>query len=173
MLLSIIIVNYNVKYFLEQCLSSLQPAIALIDAEVWVIDNASTDGSVEYLKSKYPATNFIINTVNVGFGMANNQALQKCNGQYILFLNPDTILPEDSLTRCIDFMKAHAQAGALGIRMIDGSGNFLPESKRSFPSPHTSFYKLTGLSRIFPASKLFSRYALGYLNQYQNNEVDV
>lgn len=173
MLLSVIIVNYNVKYFLEQCLCSLFAAIDSIDAEVWVVDNASTDGSIDYLKPKFPAANFIVNTVNVGFGKANNQALQICKGKYVLFLNPDTLLPEDSLNKCTTFMETNDRAGALGIRMIDGSGTFLPESKRSFPSPMTSFYKLTGLSRLFPSSRIFSRYALTYLDEHQNHEVDV
>ena len=173
MKLSVIIVNFNVKYFIEHCLYSLSLAVESIDAEVWVVDNASTDGSIDYLKPKFQTTNFIVNTVNIGFGKANNQALQKCKGKYVLFLNPDTILPEDCLTKCIAFMEANEQAGALGVRMIDGSGKFLPESKRSFPSPLTSFYKLMGLSRLFPSSKTFSRYSLAYLDQYKNHEVDV
>jgi GT2 family glycosyltransferase len=151
----------------------LFPAIESIDAEVWVVDNASTDGSVDYLKPKFITVNFIANTGNAGFGKANNQALQKCKGKYVLFLNPDTLLPEDCLKKCVAFMETNEQAGALGIRMIDGSGTFLPESKRSFPSPMTSFYKLTGLSRLFPSSRIFSRYALTYLNEHQNHEVDV
>lgn len=173
MQLSVIIVNYNVKYFLEQCLHSVQKAIQNLDAEVWVTDNASPDNSVEYLEPKFSWVNFIRNETNPGFAKANNQALHKCSGEYILFLNPDTLLPEDALTKCITFMKSHAQAGALGIRMIDGSATFLPESKRSFPSPLTSLYKLSGLSWLFPKSKIFSRYSLAYLNEFKNYEVDV
>jgi len=162
-----------VKYFLEQCLASLIKAIEPIDAEVWVVDNASTDGSVDYLRPLFPFVHFISNTVNVGFAKANNQALVKCKGRYVLYLNPDTLLPEDTLLKSLVFLSLKPSAGALGIRMIDGSGTFLPESKRSFPSPLTSFYKLTGLSRMFPSSRIFGRYALAYLNQYQNHEVDV
>ncbi|GEO09545.1 hypothetical protein SAE01_20410 [Segetibacter aerophilus] len=148
-------------------------ALENIDAEVWVIDNASTDGGVEYLRSRYPKAQFVSNAENVGFAKANNQVLNECQGKFILFLNPDTILPEDCLTKCIGFMKGDASVGGLGIRMIDGSGDFLPESKRSFPTPLTAFYKLAGLSSLFPESRIFSRYSLAYLNQHQNHEVDV
>ena len=173
MQLSIIIVNYNVKYFLEQCLCSVQKAIQQVEAEVWVVDNASSDNSVEYLKTKFPWVKFIVNLKNTGFARANNQALFQCNGKHVLFLNPDTIIPEDCLEKCIAFMETNKQAGALGVRMTDGSGTFLPESKRSFPSPLASFYKLTGLSSLFPASAVFSRYALTYLDEFKNYEVDV
>lgn len=173
MQLSIIIVNYNVKYFLEQCLCSVDKAIQHLEAEVWVVDNASSDNSVEYLNVKFPWVKFITNLKNPGFAKANNQALSNCSGKYVLFLNPDTLIPEDSLIKCIAFMEANKQAGALGVRMIDGSGTFLPESKRSFPSPLASFYKLTGLSGLFPASAVFSRYSLTYLHEFKNYEVDV
>lgn len=173
MQLSIIIVNYNVKFFLEQCLASVNKAIGQLKAEVWVVDNASSDNSVEYLQPKFPGVKFISNVKNVGFAKANNQVLYECGGRYVLFVNPDTLIAEDTLIKCIAFMEANTQAGALGIRMIDGKGAFLPESKRSFPSPLTSFYKLVGLSRLFPSSAVFSRYALGYLDEYKNYEVDV
>ncbi len=173
MQLSVIIVNYNVKYFLEQCLLSVHKAIAGIQAEVFVVDNASADGSRSYLEPRFSNTRFIWNSENIGFGKACNQALQLASGDYILFLNPDTIVPEDCFTACISFLEQRANAGALGIRMLDGSGNFLPESKRSFPSPLTSFYKLSGLSFLFPKSKTFGRYHLGYLNEQQNHEIDV
>jgi len=171
--LSIIIVSYNVKYFLEQCLCSVQKAIEHLNAEVWVVDNASFDNSIVYLQPMFPWVKFIANVKNIGFAKANNQVLFQCRGKYVLFLNPDTLLAEDSLIKCIAFMEKNKEAGALGIRMIDGSGSFLPESKRSFPSPLTSFYKLAGLSALFPASKIFSRYSLTYLDEYKNHEVDV
>lgn len=173
MQLSVIIVNYNVKYFLEQCLYSLEKAIAQLEAEVWVVDNASTDGSAEYLQTKFECVHFIANKQNVGFAKANNQALEKAAGEYVLFLNPDTLLQEDCLIKCLLFMHANPKAGALGIRMVDGSGKFLPESKRSFPHALTSFFKLAGLGSLFPTSKVFSRYSLGYLNEFENHEVDV
>ena len=171
--ISIIIVNYNVKYFLEQCLCSVQKALTNIDWEVIVIDNNSVDGSMEYLQPKFAGVKFISNEVNAGFGKACNQGLAIANGKYILFLNPDTIVPEDCFTKCMAFFETHADAGALGIRMIDGSGKFLKESKRAFPSPSTSFYKLTGLARLFPHSKTFGRYHLGFLDEHQNHIIDV
>ncbi len=173
MTLSVIIVNYNVKHFLEQCLHSLQRSLEGIEAEVLVIDNNSTDGSIAYLSPVFPAIRFIANEGNVGFAKACNQGLFLATGRYVLFLNPDTILAEDSITKSIAFLEAHASAGALGIRMMDGSGRFLKESKRSFPAPLTSLYKLFGLSRLFPRSKIFSRYHLGHLAENQNHEVDV
>lgn len=173
MVLSIIIVNYNVKYFLEQCLCSIQKAIAGIDAEIIVIDNNSQDGSIAYLQSLFTSVIFLANEKNLGFGKANNIALQQAKGKFILFLNPDTIVAEDCFTNCISFLETTANAGAAGVRMIDGSGNFLPESKRSFPSPVSSFYKLIGLATLFPSSKIFNRYALGNLDEHQIHEIDV
>ncbi len=173
MQLSVIIVNYNVKYFLEQCLCSVEKACKNLAAEIIVVDNNSTDGSREFLLKRFPNVNFIINSVNVGFAKANNQALATAQGTYILFLNPDTIVPEDCFEKCISFFKSQPEAGALGIRMIDGSGKFLKESKRAFPSPLTSLYKLTGLTKLFPRSKTFGKYHLGNLSEKENHEVDV
>ncbi|RTL57377.1 MAG: glycosyltransferase [Sphingobacteriales bacterium] len=171
--ISVIIVNYNVKYFLEQCLCSVQKALINIKGEVIVIDNFSTDGSIEYLSAKFPSVQFIVNDKNYGFGKACNQGLAIAKGKYILFLNPDTLVPEDCFEKSVAFMESHPDAGAMGIRMLDGSGNFLKESKRAFPSPQTSFYKLTGLAKLFPRSKTFSRYHLGYLDEHKNHIVDV
>ncbi len=173
MQLSIIIVNYNVKYFLEQCLYSVQAAIRSVQAEVIVVDNNSTDDSLAYLQPLFPWVKWMANNQNTGFGVANNQALVHAKGEYILFLNPDTLLPEDCLDNCLSFMQTHSQAGALGIKMLDGSGQFLPESKRGFPSPLTSFFKLTGLAVRFPRSKTFARYHLGQLSKDESNPVDV
>lgn len=171
--LSVIIVNYNVKYFLEQCLFSVQQASGGLAVETIVIDNRSTDNSLSYLQPKFPSVRFISNAENRGFGQACNQGLKHASGKYILFLNPDTILPEDSLRKSIEYLENTPGSGALGIKMIDGSGNFLRESKRSFPSPMTSFYKLTGLAGIFPRSKVFARYHLGNLDENENHVVDV
>ena len=173
MLLSVIIVSYNVKYFLEQCLCSLQAALTDIDAEVIVIDNCSADGSIAYLQPLFPWAIFIQNATNEGFAKANNKALQHARGEYVLYLNPDTILAEDTLQQCLDFFSKHNNAGAVGVRMIDGAGTFLPESKRAFPSPIVSFYKLTGLSALFPTSGIFNKYALGFLPEKEVHEVDV
>lgn len=173
MKLSIIIVNYNVKYFLEQCLHSVLRAVEDLDAEILVIDNASSDGSIDYLKPLFPSVSFIASSQNLGFGKANNLALQKAKGEYVLFLNPDTIVPEDCFTKCLTFLDQHPSAGALGVRMLDGSGNFLPESKRSFPSTSAAFFKAIGLSDAFQRSKFFNKYSLGYLDEKQNHLVDV
>lgn len=173
MQLSIIIVNYNVRYFLEQCLYSVQRAAKGLEAEVIVLDNNSTDGSVAYLKEIFKDVLFIEKKCNAGFAKACNEGAAFAKGAYILFLNPDTILAEDSLHKCLQFFNAHPEAGALGVRMIDGRGIFLKESKRSFPSPLTSLFKLFGASVLLPKSKTFGRYHLGHLNEYQNHEVDV
>ncbi len=173
MQLSIIIVNYNVKHFLEQCLCSVIKACEKTEAEVFVVDNNSTDGSRELLEPRFPSVTFVWNSANAGFAKANNQALSQATGEFILFLNPDTIVPEDCFEKCIAFLKANAGAGALGVRMIDGSGKFLKESKRAFPSPLTSLYKLSGITILFPRSKIFARYHLGHLPENENHEVDV
>jgi len=180
MLLSIIIVNYNVKYFLEQCLCSVQKATEGMSArnqesqaEIIIIDNTSTDNSIEYLKPKFPGVKFLVNPENFGFAKACNQGIRLSKGDFILFLNPDTIVPEDCFEKCISFFKSHKDAGALGIKMLDGRGQFLKESKRSFPAPITSLYKLFGLSKIFPRSKMFSKYHLSNLDENENHEVDV
>ncbi len=171
--LSIIIVNLNVKYFLEQCLCSVLKACRNIDAEIFVVDNGSTDGSRAFLETKFPTVKFSWNSSNAGFAKANNQALADTNGKYILFINPDTIVPEDCFEKCFEFLAAHPDAGAIGVRMVDGSGKFLKESKRAFPSPLTSLYKLAGLTRLFPRSKIFAKYYLGHLSEKENHEVDV
>ncbi len=171
--LSVIIVNYNVKHFLEQCLYSVRQALKKTSGEIIVIDNCSADNSLPYLQPAFPDVRFIANRENTGFARACNQGAKESRGRYILFLNPDTILPEDCFEACIQFLDQHPDAGALGIKMLDGSGHFLKESKRAFPSPLTSLYKLFGLSKLFPASPHFSRYHLGHLDENKNNEVDV
>ena len=173
MKLSVIIVNYNVKYFLEQCLYSVQKASRNIETEIFIVDNNSTDGSRDHITVKFPAVNYIFNMVNDGFAKANNRAIALAKGEYILFLNPDTIVAEDSFQRCIDFLMNNPEAGALGVRMVDGSGNFLKESKRAFPTPLTSLYKLTGLADMFPRSRVFAKYYLGHLPDNEDREVDV
>ncbi len=173
MKLSIVIVNYNVRSFLEQCLRSVERAIEGIDAEVWVVDNDSSDDSMEMVRSIYPWVKCIDNKKNVGFATANNQAAAQSSGDYILLLNPDTILPEDNLKLALNYMKKNPKCGALGIKMHDGSGNFLPESKRGMPSPWVAFYKIFGLSSLFPRSKKFARYHLGHLSANENHRVEI
>lgn len=171
--ISVIIVNYNVKHFLEQCLCSVRKAIDGIEAQLIVVDNNSTDNSIPYLIARFPTVQFIANKENNGFAKACNQGLAIATGKYVLFLNPDTIVPEDCFRQCIYFFESHADAGAVGVKMVDGSGKFLKESKRAFPSPMTSLFKLFGLSKLFPRSKTFSRYHLGHLPENENHEVDV
>ena len=172
-MLSVIIVNYNVKYFLEQCLYAVYKAGRGIAMEVIVVDNHSADGSRDYLEAAFAQVQFYWLSENLGFAKACNLGLKRSKGEHILFLNPDTIVSEDCFEKCIDFFKSHPQAGALGVRMIDESGHFLKESKRAFPSPATSLFKLTGLARLFAHSEAFAKYYLGNLSEGQTHEVDV
>lgn len=171
--LSIIIVNYNVCHFLEQALISVSKAINSLDVEVFVVDNNSADGSVEMVQTKFPFVHLIVNEINVGFSKANNQAIAQATGEYILLLNPDTVIEVDTLEKCINFMHAHPQGGGLGVKMIDGKGDFLAESKRGFPTPWVAFYKIFGLAKLFPTSKKFGHYHLGYLDKDSSHEVEV
>jgi len=173
MKLSVIIVNYNVEFFLEQCLNSVFIALKHAEGEVFVVDNNSIDGSVEMVKTKFPQVKLIANKDNVGFSRANNQALRIATGEYHLLLNPDTIVEEDTFKKVVDFMDEHPDAGGLGVKMIDGKGNFLPESKRGLPTPKDAFYKIFGLSRLFPKSKKFGRYHLSYLDMNEVHEIEV
>lgn len=171
--LSVVIVNYNVKYFLEQCLHSVHKAIEGIKAEVIVVDNNSVDGSTLHIREKFPWVHLIENRENVGFSKANNQAIRISSGKYILLLNPDTVVEEQTFHKCIRFMDEHPDAGSLGVKMIDGRGHFLPESKRALPTPWVAFCKIFGLSALFPRSKRFGRYHLGYLNENETHQVEV
>ncbi len=171
--LSIVIVNYNVRFFLEQCLHSVFRALKPGMAEIFVVDNNSVDGSCSIVEQKFPDVKLIRNKENLGFSKANNQAIRLAKGEYILLLNPDTVVEEDTFSKILAFMDEHQDAGALGVKMIDGKGHFLPESKRALPTPWVSFYKIFGLSSLFPRSKKFGRYHLGYLNRDDINEVDV
>ena len=178
MILSVVIVSYNVKFFLEQCLCSLKKAVVFSDqlrgkTEVIIVDNASTDGTVDFLTPLFPAFHFISNADNLGFSKANNQGLFICKGEYVLFLNPDTILAEDSLDASISFFRSKPFAGAVGVHMVDGSGQFLRESKRGFPDPAASLFKMTGLAGLFPNSKIFSAYYHGNLDESCSHAVDI
>jgi GT2 family glycosyltransferase len=173
MKLSVIIVNYNVEFFLEQCLLSVFRALEHTEGEVFVVDNNSIDGSVAMVRQKFPSVILIDNKENAGFSRANNQALKLAKGEYHLLLNPDTIVEEDTFEKVIRFMDEHPDAGGLGVKMIDGKGNFLPESKRGLPTPAVAFYKIFGLSRLFPKSKKFGRYHLSYLDQNSTHEIEI
>ena len=139
MRLSVVIVNYNVRAFLEQALLSVRKAMQGIAGEVWVVDNHSVDDSVRMVQEKFPEVCLIANTGNPGFATANNQAIRQSQGEYVLLLNPDTLVEEDTFNKCLSFMDTHPDAGALGVKLIDGSGKFLPESKRGFPYPLLAF----------------------------------
>jgi GT2 family glycosyltransferase len=144
-----------------------------IEAEIFVVDNNSVDGSAHLIREKFPELHFIENKENVGFSKANNQAIRIATGKYILLLNPDTVVEEDTFSKVIGFMENHPEAGGLGVKMIDGKGNFLPESKRGLPTPWVAFYKMFGLSKLFPNSRRFGKYHLTYLNENEIHEVDV
>lgn len=171
--LSIIFVNYNVCYFIEQAIKSVYAAAKDIDLEIFVVDNNSIDNSVDLIKEKFPDVILIANKDNKGFSKANNQAMKLATGEYVLLLNPDTVVEEDTLRKCCDFMDEHPDAGALGVKMLDGKGNFLPESKRGLPTPWVAFYKISGLASIFKKSKKFGRYHLSYLDKDDTNEIEI
>jgi O-antigen biosynthesis protein len=170
--LSIIIVNYNVKEFLQNLLHSIEKASSKISKEIIVIDNASDDGSVEVIKDKFPSVNFIENTINVGFGRANNQGLAVAKGNYILFINPDCIVSEDTFDKMISFFESHPDCGLAGCKILNSDGTLQLACRRSFPGPWTSFTKVTGLSNMFPNSRIFARYNLTYLDENKTYEVD-
>ena len=171
--LSIVIVNYNVKHFLEQCLKSVNQSIKEIDTEIFVVDNNSVDGSNEMVKSLFPSVKLIANTENVGFSTANNQAIRQSTGDYVLLLNPDTVVPENCFSKLLTFADSKPDLGGCGVHMVDGQGKYLSESKRGLPTPEVALYKMIGLNKVFPKSKKFGKYHLGYLPEYENNEIDV
>lgn len=180
MQLSIIIVNYNVKYFVEQCLLSIyrSQGIPLGELEVFVVDNFSADHSVPYLRQQFPAAAYpqlhlIANKRNVGFGKANNQALKQAKGKYILFLNPDTLLTEHTLADVMHFADTKPDLGALGARMLQTNGSFALESRRGMPTPWVSFCRMSGLGTLFPHSRLFGRYYLRFLPIEQPHAIDI
>lgn len=173
MRLSVLIVNYNVKAFLDQCLRSVQAASQGLDVEVIVVDNASTDQSEAWITAQFPEVRWIASPTNLGFGRANNLALREATGDVVLYLNPDTVVPEDNFATALAYLADHPEVGSLGCRMIDGTGEFLPESKRALPTPSVALYRLLGLSSLFPRSPRFARYYLGHLSEDQNAEVDV
>ena len=173
MKLSIIIVSYNVRYYLEQCLDSIMSATAGITTEVFVVDNHSDDDSTKMVSKLFPSVHLIANNENIGFSKANNQAIQQSTGEYILLLNPDTILEKDTLRQAILFMDQQPKAGGLGAKMLNGQGQFLPESKRGLPTPWAAFCKMSYLSSLFPHSKVFNQYHLGFLSEDEIHEIDI
>ena len=173
MKLSVIIVSYNVKFFLEQCLRSCIKATQNLEAEIIVVDNNSVDESTEMVKKKFPNISLIHNQKNVGFSKANNQAILKAKGEFILLLNPDTLVEEDAFEKAAFFMSEEKEVGAVGVQMIDGKGEFLDESKRGIPDFQTSIFKFLGLYKFFPNSKILNNYYLGNLDKNKRHEVEV
>ncbi|PJA99490.1 MAG: glycosyl transferase, partial [Ignavibacteria bacterium CG_4_9_14_3_um_filter_36_18] len=170
--LSIIIVNYNVKEFLQNLLHSIDKAAQTISTEVIVVDNASDDGSVDFIREKFPGVKLFANDKNLGFSKANNIALKEAKGKYLLLINPDTLVREDTFTKIIEFFETHPEAGLAGCKILNPDGTLQLACRRSFPGPWTSFTKVTGLSALFPRSKMFARYNLTYLDENQTYEVD-
>jgi GT2 family glycosyltransferase len=171
--LSVIIVSFNVCDFLRQCLVSVTTASDKTDCEILVVDNHSEDNSVQMIKREFPDVRIISNKVNLGFSAANNQAIKESSGRFVLLLNPDTILEKNTLSGCVDFMNTHSDAGAIGVRMVNGEGGFLPESKRAFPNPLSALFKTTGISFLFPRSPFFNRYYLPHIDILETSITEV
>lgn len=173
MKLSVIIVNYNVKHYLYQCLESVYRAIKGLDAEVFVVDNHSRDGSIYYVSSRFERVNYVESNHNLGFARANNIAIRQSQGEFVLLLNPDTFVSEDSIRETLAFMEEHEDAGAVGVKMLKSDGTKAMESRRGLPTPMTSFYKMTGLCKRFPESRRFGHYYMGYLPWDKPVEIEV
>ena len=173
MKLSVIIVNYKVKHYLEQCLRSVAEASRGIAVEVIVVDNASGDGSVEYLRERFPDVTIIASEENLGFARANNLAIRNSHGQYVLLLNPDTIVAEETFSDFISFMDSTPDAGGCGAYMLHTDGSFAPESRRGLPTPFVAFCKMSGLASLFPKSRTLGRYYMRYLNENEVNRIEI
>lgn len=173
MQLSVIILNYNVRYFLEQCVLSVQEALSTIDGEIIVVDNNSTDGSCEMMKNRFPNIQLIENKSNLGFPKGNNIGVTYAKGEFVCILNPDTVVAEDTFEKILAFAKKQTDLGIVGCKLIDGSGNFLPESKRGVPTPWVAFTKITGLYHFFPRNKLFNRYYAQEINENETGKVAI
>ena len=171
--LTVVIVNYNVKYYVEQCLMSLQRALADVDADVYVVDNHSQDGSVEYLSERFPSVNIIRSQHNLGFARANNLAIRQSESEYVLLINPDTFVGEQVVTQAIRFMDGHEKAGGLAAWMLKTDGSSANESRRGLPTPLVSFYKIFGFCSRFPKSKVFGKYYMGYLPWDKPAQIEV
>lgn len=169
---SVIIVNYNVREFLQQALQSVRAASGRLNVEVFVVDNDSADGSVEMVRERFPEVRLIVNPGNVGFSKANNQAIGQASGRHLLILNPDTILQEDTIDEMVHFLDSNPDAGAAGCQILNPDGSFAPESRRAFPTPRVAFYRISGLSRLFPQSPRFGRYNMTFLPRDAVAEID-
>jgi glycosyltransferase involved in cell wall biosynthesis len=173
MQLSVIILNYNVRYFLEQCVRSVQAALHGIEAEIIVVDNASADDSCAMMQRLFPEVLLIQNTENVGFTKGNNIGVAQAQGEFICILNPDTVVAEDTFSKLLAFAQKQSQLGMVGCQLIDGSGKFLPESKRGVPTPWVAFTKITGLYKFFPSWSIFTKYYAQQLLPNQTGQVEI
>ena len=170
MQLSVIILNYNVRYFLEQCVFSVQKALEGIDGEIIVIDNASSDDSCEMMKAKFPHIKLIENKDNLGFPKGNNIGVAQAKGDYICILNPDTVVAKDTFSKILNTKNWQMNTGIIGCKLIDGAANFLPESKRGVPTPWVAFTKIFGLYKI---SNYFGKYYAQHLSENESGKVDI
>jgi GT2 family glycosyltransferase len=173
MQLSVIILNYNVSYFLEQCVLSVQEALDTLDSEIIVIDNNSTDDSCLMMQQRFPLVKLIQNKENFGFPKGNNIGVSEAQGKYICVLNPDTVVAEDTFTKILAFAEDQTNLGIIGCKLIDGTGNFLPESKRGIPTPWVAFTKVFGLYKVFSKWKLFNQYYAQHINKNETGKVEI
>lgn len=173
MQLSVIILNYNVRYFLEQCVLSVQEALSTLDAEIIVVDNDSSDESCSMMKNKFPNVKLIENKSNFGFPKGNNIGVEQASGKYICILNPDTVVAEDTFIKILAFAEKQTDLGIVGCKLIDGTGSFLPESKRGIPTPWVAFTKVFGLYKVFPNWHLFNQYYAQHLGQEETGKVEI
>jgi GT2 family glycosyltransferase len=171
--LSVIILNYNVRYFLEQCVLSVQKALENIEGEIIVVDNNSSDDSCAMMQQRFPNIKLIQNKENLGFPKGNNIAVREAKGEFVCILNPDTVVAEDTFEKVLAFAKCQNDLGIVGCKLIDGTGNFLPESKRGIPTPWVAFTKIFGLYKWFPKSSLFNKYYAQHVNENQTGKVDI
>jgi len=165
-------VNFNAEKLLVECLDSICAQTKQISFDIWVVDNNSTDTSVTMVRQNFPQVNVIENKENVGFARANNQAIKKCTGDYILLLNPDTIVLQNAIEKTVDFMDKNSTIGICGCKVLNEDGTLQLACRRSIPNPHVAFFRLSGLSRLFPNSKIMAQYNLTYLDSSQSHEVD-
>jgi GT2 family glycosyltransferase len=173
MQLSVIILNYNVRYFLEQCVASVQEALSNIDGEIIVVDNNSLDDSCEMMKTHFPNVKLIENNTNLGFPKGNNIGVAHAKGDYICILNPDTVVAEDTFEKVLAFAEKQKNIGIVGCKLIDGTGNFLPECKRGVPTPFVALTKIFGLYKLFPKTALFNRYYAQHLSENETGKVGI
>ena len=171
--LTIIIVSFNVREYLDQCLQSVKKALQGIDGEIIVVDNQSEDDTVEYVRAHHPEVQVIESGGNVGFARANNLGIRQSDSEYVLLLNPDTVVGLHTLTDVLEFMDSHEMVGAAGVQMLNADGTKAMESRRGRPTPIVSFYKMCGLADLFPRSRTFARYYMSWLSWYEPAEIDV